>query len=255
MIEKLLQESADEANHKGWCDKEISKSTQTRDMKTATIRQFNEALAENEAKRDMIEEEVAKLVAAISELEDAMARATKERADESAENAAVVKEAQEGKEAIEEAITVLDDFYKKMGKGAAFNQQLPDMPDPGFEGEYTGVGGGTGGVMGMMEVIKSDFAREISETEAAEKASNEEFFAFKGTTQTSISTKTVTKSSHETELTEVNGALAEDKASMEEEHELLDSAIKSLTECSLLVLVRRCRTKSVSPCGNRKFSH
>merc|ERR550537_838672 len=137
MIEKLLQESADEANHKGWCDKEISKSTQTRDMKTATIRQFNEALAENEAKRDAIEEEVAKLVAAISELEDAMARATKERADESAENAAVVKEAQEGKEAIEEAITVLDDFYKTQA-GASFAQkkvkQPIDMPDAGFEG-------------------------------------------------------------------------------------------------------------------------
>merc|ERR1719191_902758 len=83
MIEKLLQEAADEANHKGWCDKEISKSTESRDSKAAIVRQLNEELAENEAKRDVIEEEMTKLEEAISKLEDAMAKATKERADES----------------------------------------------------------------------------------------------------------------------------------------------------------------------------
>jgi hypothetical protein len=233
MIEKLLQEAADEATHKGWCDKEISKSTESRDAKAAVVRQLNEDLAQNEAKRDAIEEEMAKLSAAISELEDTLATATKERADESAENAAVVKEAQEGKEAIAEAITVLDDFYKKAkdGDATSFIQTKDiDMPDAGFEGTYTGVGGGTGGVMGMMEVIKSDFEREISETEAMEKAAGKEFFEFKGTTQTSISTKTVTKTAHETELTEVNSALAEDKSSMEEEQELLNKALQSLLE-------------------------
>jgi len=237
LIEKLLQEAADEASHKGWCDKEISKSTESRDAKAAVVRQLNEELAENEAKRDMIEEEMAKLTAAISELEDTLAKATKERADESAENAAVVKEAQEGKEAIEEAITVLDDFYKKAKDGDATSfiqlsqkQKDIDMPDAGFEGTYTGVGGGTGGVMGMMEVIQSDFVREISETETMEKAANKDFFEFKGTTQTSISTKTVTKNAHETELTEVNSAIAEDKASMEEEQELLNKALQSLLE-------------------------
>jgi DNA repair exonuclease SbcCD ATPase subunit len=232
MIEKLLQEAADEATHKGWCDKEISKSTESRDAKAAMVRQLNEELAENEAKRDVIEEEMTKLSEAISKLEDALAVATKERADESAENAAVVKEAQEGKEAIEEAITVLDDFYKTQKASASFVQakQPIDMPDAGFEGEYTGVGGGTGGVMGMMDVIKSDFEREISETEAAEKAANKEFFEFQGTTKTSIATKTVTKTAHETELTEVNSALAEDKASMEEVQELMDKAIQSLLE-------------------------
>merc|ERR1719324_206679 len=91
LIEKLLQEAADEASHKGWCDKEISKSTESRDAKAAVIRQLNEELAENEAKRDAIEEEIAKLDAAISELEATLATATKERADESAENAQVVK--------------------------------------------------------------------------------------------------------------------------------------------------------------------
>merc|ERR1719191_273487 len=79
MIEKLLQEAADEANHKGWCDKEISKATESRDARAAVVRQLNEELAENEAKRDAIEEEMTKLDAAISELEATLATATKER--------------------------------------------------------------------------------------------------------------------------------------------------------------------------------
>merc|ERR1719460_2915238 len=69
LIERLLQEAADEANHKGWCDKEISKAKESRDARVAVVRQLNEDLAENEAKRDAIQEQVTKLTEAISELE------------------------------------------------------------------------------------------------------------------------------------------------------------------------------------------
>merc|ERR1719454_38093 len=94
LIERLLQEAADEANHKGFCDKEFGKAKQERAEKVEAITSLNTALSENEAKRDKLTEETALLTKEI------------------AENAATIKEAEEGKAAVEEAIDILAKFYK-----------------------------------------------------------------------------------------------------------------------------------------------
>merc|ERR1719324_816391 len=98
LIERLLQEAADEANHKGWCDKEFGKAKQSRKYKASAVKTLNENLAKSEALRDKLTEEIAILTKEIDELEAALSKTTKERNDESAENAATVSEAEEGKE-------------------------------------------------------------------------------------------------------------------------------------------------------------
>merc|ERR1719235_2347378 len=120
LIERLLQEAADEANHKGWCDKEFGKAKQARATKAEMVTKLNTALSENEAKRDKLAEEIAKLTKEIAELESALEKTTKERNDESAENAATVSEAQEGQAAVEQAIGVLEKFYKTAAKAEVF---------------------------------------------------------------------------------------------------------------------------------------
>merc|ERR1719207_206548 len=52
LIERLLQEAADEANHKGWCDKEMTEAKEQRSRKAIAITELNDALANNEARRD-----------------------------------------------------------------------------------------------------------------------------------------------------------------------------------------------------------
>merc|ERR1719161_1405943 len=134
LIERLLQEAADEANHKGWCDKETSAAEQARTYQAEEIVELNGRLASNEALRDKLQEEVDVLDKEIKELEEELAKATKMRSDEKAENAATIKEAEEGKDAVEMAIEVLSKFYNKAQDAKVeFAQQLPDMPDSGFE--------------------------------------------------------------------------------------------------------------------------
>merc|ERR1719456_2144743 len=130
LIERLLQEAADEANHKGWCDKETGKAKQTRDTKAAAVKDLNQALAENEGKRDKLQEEIQILTIELGELNDSLSKTTKERSDESAENEATISEAEEGKEAVEEAIAVLDKFYKTAAK-AAFTQESAQVSQSG----------------------------------------------------------------------------------------------------------------------------
>merc|ERR1719487_3105463 len=234
LIERLLQEAADEANHKGWCDKEFGKAKQSRQYKAEAVKTLNEALAKSEALRDKLTEEIAILTKEIDELEAALAKTTKERNDESAENAATVSEAQEGQAAVEQAIGVLEKFYKTAAKAEVFVQtsskQVPDMPDAGFSGANKGSQSASTGILGMLDVIKSDFIRTIKETEKAEKAAAKEFMEFETTTKVSLGTKTVTKDAKDGELAETNGSIDEDSTSLTEEQSLLDKSIQEIIE-------------------------
>merc|ERR1719161_2992587 len=181
LIERLLQEAADEANRQGWCTKSMTVAKEQRARKALAVKEFNDLLANNEAKRDVIIEDIEKLTGELENLEAALAKVTKERSEESEENAATVKEAEDGKVAIDEAIDLLDKFYKTAAKNEfeSFEQvSQPDLPDAGFDSPYKAGQSSAKGIIGMMEVIQSDFVRTVTTTESAEKESAKDFLAF-----------------------------------------------------------------------------
>merc|ERR1719265_95380 len=226
LIQRLLQEAADEANHKGWCDKETSAAKQDRDHNAEEITGLNDRLALNEALRDKLTEEIDILDKEIKELEDELAKATKMRADEKAENLATIKEAEEGKDAVEMAIDVLSKFYNKAKDAKVEFAQQPDLgaPDSGFEsGEaYKGKGSESGGILGMLDVILSDFKRTIKVTTEEEAKAAQEFMEFERYTKMSLVQKKSALDSTSTELEGTLEALAADKASMIDAQALLD---------------------------------
>jgi predicted RNA-binding protein with RPS1 domain len=236
LIERLLQEAADEANHKGWCDKELSAAKQARGYKSDAVKALNSQLETAEAKRDKLAEEIAVLTTELAELNDSLSSTTEQRQAESAENAATVSEAEEGQAAVEQALDVLDHFYKTAAK--AFVQVRAtthkgvddDLPDTGFSGANQGSQGAATGILGMLEVIKSDFIRTIKETEKAEKAAETEFIEFERTTKVSISTKTTAKTTNEAEKADTVTEISEALEDMREEQSLLDKALQELEE-------------------------
>jgi hypothetical protein len=236
LIERLLQEQADEADHKGWCDKEMTKAKATRARKAEEVKHLNSAMSSLEVKRDKTNEEIAALTKEITTLSDSLDKLAKERDEEKAENAATVKEAEEGKQAVEEAIDILNKFYGTAAKESLLQRRAAihgvdeDAPDAGFDGAYQGSQSESGGVIGMLEVIKSDFEREISETEKDEKAAAKEYMEFETTTKTSKKTKETTKTALEQELSEINSHISEHKNSMTAEQELLEKAIQELQQ-------------------------
>merc|ERR1719478_1396347 len=197
LIERLLQEAANEANQKGWCDKAIADATQKRQYAADEIEGLNAKLAKLEALSAKLGEELAELAKDIKELNDAQAEAEKVRKEEKAENANTVKEAEDGLAAVKMAIDILDKFYKTSAKAevdlSLAQGPLDDAPDAGFDnGEaYKGAGAESGGIIGMMEVIQSDFERTISETKKAEKEAENEHLEFMTETGKSKAEKTV----------------------------------------------------------------
>merc|ERR1719379_577754 len=176
LIERLLQEAANEANQKGWCDKALGDAEHRRENAVTAVEELNNEMAGLEAKRDKLTEDLAVLTKEIKELEAARDKAEKERAEEKAESEATITEANAGLEATEMAIDILDKFYKsaanraKKDPTALVQGPLDDMPDAGFDaGEtYAGGQGASTGILGMLDVMKSDFVRTISLTKKAE---------------------------------------------------------------------------------------
>merc|ERR550537_880675 len=92
-------------------------------------------MAELEALRDTLDEEIKTLASEIADLEARREEAEKIRAEEHAENAVTVEEAEAGLEAVKQAIDILDKFYKTVAKETVFLSKGPadDAPDAGFD--------------------------------------------------------------------------------------------------------------------------
>merc|ERR1712160_50596 len=207
LIVKLMEEANEEAEQKGWCDTELSTNEQTRKEKTDAVETLHAEIDQLDASISKLAEDITELTKAVADLDAAMAKATSIRQDEKSTNTATVKDAQAAQTAVAQALTVLKEFYAKAAEATAFVQQLPEAPET-FDKPYTGMGGGAGGVVGMLEVIESDFARLESETSAAETTAQKEYDGFmteskvdKAQKSTSIEHKTAKKQDQSQALT------------------------------------------------------
>jgi len=122
-------------------------------------------------------EEITELMQAVAEIDAAVAKATEIREAEKAKNTETIADSQEAQTAVAQALTVLREFYEKAAKATALVQQQPEAPEI-FDKPYQGQGDSAGGVVGMLEVIQSDFARLEAETKAAENAAQKEYDQF-----------------------------------------------------------------------------
>merc|ERR1719213_568415 len=231
LIERLLQEEADEADKKGWCDKEIAAATKDRDYRLRDVTDLHTELEILNARKGKLTETKAELEEALSTLNADLAKETQNRADEKAENEQTIKDAQEGEAAVDQAIEILSHFYGAAAKGIATLAQRgvdDDAPDAGFGDEkYTGSQSASTGIMGMLDVIKSDFARSISETTAAEEQAQRDFIEFERETKSSIAAKTNALEHTDRELTETEDKLATAEDDIRTQQGMLDAAVET----------------------------
>eukprot|EP00446_Apocalathium_sp_SHHI-4_P088100 CAMPEP_0177476058 /NCGR_PEP_ID=MMETSP0369-20130122/23371_1 /TAXON_ID=447022 ORGANISM="Scrippsiella hangoei-like, Strain SHHI-4" /NCGR_SAMPLE_ID=MMETSP0369 /ASSEMBLY_ACC=CAM_ASM_000364 /LENGTH=667 /DNA_ID=CAMNT_0018951237 /DNA_START=68 /DNA_END=2071 /DNA_ORIENTATION=+ len=177
LIVRLMEEANEEADHKGWCDTELSTNEQMRKEKTEAVETLHAEIDQLEASIAKLTEDIAELTKAVAELNAAMAEATKLRQDEKAKNEQTITDSQEAQTAVAQALTVLKEFYEKAGDAIALLQQQPESPEI-FDSPYKGMQSENGGIIGMLEVIESDFARLESDTKAAEATAQKEYDTF-----------------------------------------------------------------------------
>jgi len=171
LIERLEEEAQAEAGHKAFCDEELHNNKVQRDTKSSEVAVLKATIEKVDSEIKNLAKHIATLAKEQQELSTAMQEATKNRQVEKDENTQTIKDAKEALTALDAALAVLKEFYSKQG-GFLQVKQVPEMAS------YGGQQGSTGGVMGMIEVIQSDFARLKTETESAEDQGAREYDEF-----------------------------------------------------------------------------
>ena len=157
-----------------------------------------------------------------------MAEATSIRNAESAKNTQTIADARAGAEATQQAMKVLKDFYAKAAEATSLTQTktLAKQPEIFDDTAYTGMGGDSGGVMGMIEVILADFQRLESDTTAAEEQSQKEYRELANDTEVDKTSKNGDIQHKTAKKEEANQALTNKKADLAGTQKELDSAMK-----------------------------
>merc|ERR1719189_1007345 len=223
LIVRLMEEANEEAEHKGWCDTELSTNEQTRKEKTEAVETLHAEIDELQASIAKLTEEIGELSKAIADLDAAMAEATEIRQKEKEENELTIKDSQEAQTAVAQALTVLKEFYAKAGEATALLQkkQMPEI----FDSPYKGMQAENGGVIGMLEVIESDFARLEADSSAAEASAQKTYDTFMTDSKVDKAQKTTDVDHKTAKKQDETQALTTKKGDLEGTQKELDAAL------------------------------
>merc|ERR550537_1258339 len=140
--------------------------------------------------------EITTLTEEVTEIDASVSKATTTRAEEKEKNTATIEDAKTAIGAVEKALQILKEFYDKAAQatalvqvGAKSKRGVEDVMPETFDEPFTGTGG-EGGVIGMLEVILSDFERLETETTEEEATAKQEYDEFMSDSTADKETKT-----------------------------------------------------------------
>jgi len=208
MIEKLEADAAKEAGHKAFCDKEMSETKAKKEEKESDLGTLSTKIDKATSKIAKLKEEIATLQEELAAIAKAQAEADEIRAAEAAAWKEAKADYESGVEGVGMALQVLRDYYAE--KDESLIQQT-----------HVKATGAATGIIGMLEVIESDFTKSLADGSATEAMAVEAYEKLTqdnkiATTEKSTAVEYKTKDQKETES--MLEGLKEDKASAEKEY-------------------------------------
>jgi len=149
MIERLIKEAEADAAHKGYCDKEMAETKAKKEELSDELSALTTKIDRMSTESAKLKEEVATLSKELSDLATSQAEMDKVREEEKAAFDKNKAEMEQGLEGIKLALKVLRDYYAK--------------------GQASSAQGAGGGIIGMLEVIESDFSKGLAEMISVEE--------------------------------------------------------------------------------------
>jgi len=244
LVARLEAEAADEASQKGWCDTEMSETNAARNAAQVEVDSLNALHTEKKALSAQLTEQINDLSQEIADLSKALNEETELRNGEHDSNTQTLADANAGLLAIGSAIDFLNEFYDP-----SLIQQAP--PTAGYERAVSANAGSDGqtvadmapdtpqsaskndaskSIIGMMEVIKSDFENTVSKTTDEENTADGDYQTFKGDTEQDISDKGELKDTKTTDRENADLDATQAEADLKTQKKLLQDALDELVK-------------------------
>jgi len=244
LLDKLASQAAAEKTQKGFCDEQMKETITTRDEEAAKLEGLDASITEKTAEKKQLKMEIAELADEISKLMKALSEATELRVDEKEDNDQTVKEAVAGKDAVEYALKVLKEFYDNAfvqtrkyvppdsdRSGKTVGDLAPEIFDSGYHGRQDS----SGGILGLLEVILSDFDRTDTTVTDQEKTAVEKFEEYQKATEEDVDAKKADKEKKEATVVSLTDELTE----LEDEKKTASEALAIAKE-TLSTLSKQC---------------
>merc|ERR1719305_220691 len=166
MIQKLEKEAEEDATEKAYCDEEMGKTEAKRGELMDDNAKLTAKIDQATSKSVALKEDIKQLEAELAALTKKQAEMDKIRKEQNEDFLVAQKELTQGLAGVRKALNVLRDYY---ASGDSFVQQ-PAMPKT--HSKSTGAGNG---IIGILEVVESDFAKNLAKEEAQEEDSQSEY--------------------------------------------------------------------------------
>merc|ERR1719265_1841942 len=157
MKDKIQKEMDDEANHKAYCDKEISDTTKSQQSKTATVDKLKTRIDTQTSQSLSLREQVAQLQKELLSIMQTQKEMDRMRKEEHARYKGTKPELVQGIEGIKKALKVLRKYY---------SQDKEKEPDPTSAGSQ---------IIGILEVVESDISKGIANLDEQEASSQTQY--------------------------------------------------------------------------------
>merc|ERR1712039_343991 len=215
MIEKLEKEAEEDATQKAYCDKELAETNEKKADKTAEIEKLTTQIDKMSARSAELKEEVAALEKALSELASSQAEMDKLRAEEKETYASNKADMEQGLKGVKLALKVLKNYYAKEDKA------------------HSAADGAGGGIIGLLEVVESDFTKGLAEMTSTEESAQAAYDAQTKVNEIEKVTKEQDVKYKTKESTELDKTVAEtssDRAGVQEELDAVLAYLKKIED-------------------------
>jgi len=238
LIQRLKDDAKAEATQKGVCDVGMAKAIAGRDEANANIEAANAEITTQTANKNALQDEINKLNADIADLKKGLKEATELRNEDKAENEKTMEMSEEGGKAVEAALGLLKGFYENAFVQVGYTppnadkdgNTVGDLAPEAFDSTYHGAQAESKGIVGILEVILSDFQRTNSKTEEEEGESKEAFETFEKDTNDDVDKKETRIEKAEGEIADAEAAILENEGALAEANTLLENSLSKLDE-------------------------
>jgi len=217
MIAKLEKEAEEEATEKAYCDEEMAKTEAKRGELMDDVAKLSAKIDQASSKSVALTDDIKLLEAELAALMKSQSEMDKIRQEENAAYTQAKADLEQGLAGVRKALTVLRDYYAQED---AFVQQ-PAMPE-----QHTKATGAGTSIIGILEVVESDFAKNLAKEHSQEDDAAAEYAEI---TQQNKVTKTMKDQDLKYKTKEVKG-LKKAIADLSSDRDTLSSELSAVNE-------------------------